>query len=55
MCKIRDIALRMGGKPWLAWLSGLSASLRNKGSLVQFPARAHAWVVGQVRSPVGDE
>ena len=24
--------------------------LRTKGSLVQFPVRAHAWVVGQVSS-----
>ena len=29
--------------PWLAWLSGSSASLRTKGLLVRFP----------VRSPVG--
>ena len=36
--------------PWLVWLSGLSAGLRTKGSLVQFPVRAHAWVVGQVPS-----
>ena len=36
--------------PWLVWLSGLSASLRNKGSLVQFPARAHAWVASQAPS-----
>ena len=35
---------------WLVWLSGLSASLRTKGSLVRFPVRAHAWVVGQVPS-----
>ena len=34
--------------PWLLWLSGLSASLRTKGSLVLFPVRAHAWVAGQV-------
>ena len=34
--------------PCLAWLSGLSADLRTKRSLVQFPVRAHAWVVGQV-------
>ena len=34
--------------PWLVWLSGLSVSLRTKGSLVQFPVRAHAWVAGQV-------
>ena len=30
--------------------SGLSASLRTKGSLVGFPVGAHAWVVGQVPS-----
>ena len=39
---------------WLVWLSGLSPGLRTKGSPVQFLARAHAWVVGQVRSPVED-
>ena len=32
------------------WLIGLSAGLRTKGSLVQFPVRAHAWVAGQVPS-----
>ena len=37
-------------KPWLVRLSGLSAGLRTKGSLVQFPVRAHAWVAGQVPS-----
>ena len=37
-------------QPWLVWLSGLSAGLRIKGSLVQFPVRAHAWVAGQVPS-----
>ena len=36
--------------PWLVWLSGLNASLQTKGSLVRFPVRAHAWVVGQVPS-----
>ena len=35
-------------KPWLVWLSGLSASLGTKESLVQFPVRTHSWVVGQV-------
>ena len=35
---------------WLVWLSGLSASLQTKGLLVQFPVRAHAWIVGQVPS-----
>ena len=33
---------------WLVWLSGLCASLQTKGSPVQFPVRAHAWVAGQV-------
>ena len=32
------------------WLSGLSASLQTKGSPVQFPVGAHAWVAGQVPS-----
>ena len=36
--------------PWLVWLSGLCASLRTKGLLVQFPVRARTWVVGQVPS-----
>ena len=35
---------------WLVWLSGLSAGLRTERSRVQFPVRAHAWVVGQVPS-----
>ena len=34
-------------EPWLVWLSGLSADLQTKGSLVQFPVRADAWVAGQ--------
>ena len=33
--------------PWLVWLSGLRAGLQTKGSPVQFPVRAHAWVAGQ--------
>ena len=36
--------------PWLVWLSGLSAGLQTKGSLVPFPVRAHAQVEGQVPS-----
>ena len=36
--------------PWLVWLSGLSAGLRTTGSLVWFPVRAPAWVVGRVPS-----
>ena len=36
--------------PWLVWLSGLSVSLGTKGSLVQLPGKAHAWVVGLVPS-----
>ena len=34
-------------KPWLVWLSGLSAGPRTKGLLIQFPVRTHAWVAGQ--------
>ena len=37
-------------QPWVVWLSGLSASLQIKASLVRFPVRAHAWVVDQVPS-----
>ena len=37
--------------PWLVWLSGLSTSLRTKGSQVRFPVRTHAWL--QTRFPVG--
>ena len=36
--------------PWLVWLNGLSTGLQTKGSLVQFPVRAHSWVAGQVPS-----
>ena len=32
------------------WLSGLGVIPQTKGSQVQFPVRAHAWVVGQVPS-----
>ena len=32
------------------WLSRLSASLGTKGSLVKFPVRAQAWVMGQIPS-----
>ena len=28
----------------------IECGLRTKGSLVQFPVRAHAWIVGQVPS-----
>ena len=34
--------------PWLLQLSGLSASLQTKRSLVRFPVRAHAWVADLV-------
>ena len=37
-------------EPWLVWLSGLSASLQTKGSLVRSQVRVHAWIVGQVLS-----
>ena len=36
--------------PWLVWLSGFGAGLWTKGSLVQFPVRAHVWAVDQVPS-----
>ena len=45
---IRIAIVKNKGRPWLVWLSGLSTSLRNKGSSVWFPTRAHAWVAGQV-------
>ena len=32
----------------LVWLSGLRASLQIERSLIRFPVRAQAWVVGQV-------
>ena len=35
---------------WQVWLRGLSTSLQTKGLLVQFPVRAHNWVVGQAPS-----
>ena len=35
-------------EPWLVWLSGLSAGLWTKGSPVQLPLRAHAWVMDQL-------
>ena len=40
--------LKLSKPPWLVWLTGLSTGLQTKGSLVQFPFKAHAWVVGQV-------
>ena len=40
---------------WLVWLSGLSANLQTKGSPVQSPVRAQAWVAGQVPSGVVHE
>ena len=36
--------------PCLVWLSGLSTGLWSKGSLVQSPVRAQAWVSGPVPS-----
>ena len=33
-------------QPWLVWLSGLSANLQTKRSLVRFPVRAYAWGCG---------
>ena len=37
--------------PWVVWFSGLSASLRTKGSPVRIPVGTHAWVAGRV--PMG--
>ena len=37
-----SVLLITNGKPswpWLVWLSGLSASLQSKGSVVRFPVR----------------
>ena len=39
-----------GSMSWLVKLSGLSATLRTKGSLVQFLFRARTCVLGQVPS-----
>ena len=42
---------KSGSKPWLVWLSGLSAGLQTKGLLVQFQSghMPGLWA----RSPVG--
>ena len=45
-----QLTLKHNYVPWVVWLSGLSAGLQTKGSLVQFLVRAHAWVAGQVPS-----
>ena len=37
-------------QPWLVWLCGLRTGLQTRGSQVQFPVRAHAWVAGHVPS-----
>ena len=34
--------------PWPAWLSWLGIIAQSKRSLVRFPVRAHAWVVGLI-------
>ena len=47
-----DTIFKFNTVPWLVWLSGLSTNLWAKGPLVQFPVRAHAWVVDQFRFPV---
>ena len=46
--KHRWMLLKIIFWPWLVRLSGLNAILQTKGSPVQFPVRARAWVVGQV-------
>ena len=47
---VNEGVLNNGISPWLVWLSELSAGLQTKGSPIQFPVRAHAWVEGQVPS-----
>ena len=37
-------------KPWLVWLSGQRAGWQTKGSRVEFPVRAQAWVADHVPS-----
>ena len=37
-------------KPWMVWLTRLTTNLQTERSPVQFPVRAHAWIVGQVPS-----
>ena len=35
-------------RPWLMWLSELSAGLRTKGLLVRFLVRVQVWIAGRV-------
>ena len=37
-------------RPWLVWLSGLSAILQIRGSPVWFPVSTHTWVAGHIPS-----
>ena len=46
----RIIRKKRQKEPCLVWLRGLSVSLQTKGSPVQMPVRAPAWVAGQVPS-----
>ena len=46
----KKLQKKFGVPPWLLWLSGLNASLRSIGSLVQFPISECAWVADQVPS-----
>ena len=46
----QEIKLKIKCQPQLVWLSGLSASQQTERSLVRFPVRAHAWIVGQIPS-----
>ena len=50
MCPSVHECIKQLWEPWLVWLSGLSASLQTRGSLVWFPVRAPSWVSGQVPS-----
>ena len=45
--EVLDGFIRVGLRPWQAWLSGLCAGLQTKGLPVWFPVRAHASAAGQ--------
>ena len=45
---VSKVAAKKSNSP--GWFIGLSTGMWTKGSLVRFPARAHAWVAGQAPS-----
>ena len=46
--QVRGAGDKSQNQPWMVWLSRWGVGLQTKGSPVQFPVRAHAWVAGQV-------